>query len=98
MDLFRINKLVLTVLAVLLISDQTLTVTVKLSDKYQLTWVVQDDKIEFDATVETLGYVGLGISRSGGMADADIVVAGVYPNGTAYISVSLEIGRVGLTI
>lgn len=41
-------------------------------------------KIVFDLTAETLGFVGLGLSPEGGMRASDIIIGGIYPNGTSY--------------
>jgi len=41
----------------------------------------------FELSVNTIGYVGFGISPKGGMRGADIFVAGVHANGTVYSSV-----------
>lgn len=60
------------------------------SGKYQLEWFVDWNlkQITFNVTAQTNGYVGFGLSRDGEMVGADIVVGGVYPNGTSYFSVS----------
>lgn len=61
----------------------------------------QSTLINFEIEAETLGFVGLGISPQGNMFGADIFIAGVHPNGTAYSSVRIhwqpipEIGIVG---
>lgn len=56
---------------------------------YQLEWRVEWDKrrITLNITVITNGYVGFGLSPDGTMKDADIVVAGVGPDGKPYLSV-----------
>lgn len=56
---------------------------------YLVEWEAYTDTktIVFDLTVATTGYVGFGISPSGGMIGADIVIAGIHSNGSAYISV-----------
>jgi len=43
--------------------------------------------IVFELSVETTGYVGFGLSVHGGMTAADILIAGVSPNGKPYIGV-----------
>jgi len=57
--------------------------------RYILEWEVNFDTeiITFEVTVETIGFVGFGISPFGGMLQADIVVGGVFPNGTTYFTV-----------
>nr|XP_006014200.1 PREDICTED: DBH-like monooxygenase protein 1 homolog [Latimeria chalumnae] len=45
--------------------------------KFHLSWVFDNDTITFMVEVETLGYVGLGLSGTGSMAFADIVIGGV---------------------
>jgi len=57
---------------------------------YLLSWYVNltEGRITFDLEAPTKGYVGFGISPFGGMASADIFVAGVFDNGTAYVFVS----------
>ncbi|XP_078583126.1 DBH-like monooxygenase protein 1 [Branchiostoma floridae x Branchiostoma japonicum] len=42
--------------------------------KYHLRWFFDEERITFEATVETRGYVALGFSPNGGMADSDIVI------------------------
>jgi hypothetical protein len=55
--------------------------------KFILGWEILGDEIIFEVEVATLGYVGFGISPNGGMRDADIFIAGVFPNGTSYAQV-----------
>jgi len=58
---------------------------------YILDWSVdvESSTIYFNVSVKTLGYVGFGISPSGaGMTGADIVIGGVFENGTSYFGVS----------
>ena len=61
--------------------------------KYVVSWETdteatkQNQSIVFKVDVETLGYVGFGISPKGGMTGADIVIGGVFPNGTSYFRV-----------
>ncbi|XP_077992069.1 DBH-like monooxygenase protein 1 homolog [Glandiceps talaboti] len=45
--------------------------------KFHLYWKLSDTAITFEIHVETLGYVGFGISPNGGMANADIVIGWV---------------------
>jgi len=51
-----------------------------------LSWDLSNNQTEitFQLWAQTTGFVGFGISPHGGMAGADIFIAGVYPNGTAY--------------
>lgn len=56
---------------------------------YSVEWEAYSDTktVVFELTVATIGYVGFGISPAGGMTGADIIIAGIHPNGSAYISV-----------
>ncbi|ODM94958.1 DBH-like monooxygenase protein 1 [Orchesella cincta] len=53
---------------------------------YLLSWDVDLEKglVTFDVEAVTTGYVGFGISPNGGMAGADIFIAGVDDNGASY--------------
>jgi len=64
--------------------------TLDTKGKIALSWELGEDKsaITFELWAQTLGYVGFGISPNGGMAGADIFIAGVSPDGTPYFSVS----------
>ena len=42
-------------------------------DEYTVYWRYDDSTITFEIHVQTLGYVGFGISKSGGMINSDIV-------------------------
>ncbi|XP_070569758.1 DBH-like monooxygenase protein 1 homolog [Ptychodera flava] len=53
--------------------------------KYHLYWKLANDSIIFEVHVETLGYVGFGISPNGGMTNADIVI-GWVKDGEAQIT------------
>jgi len=57
--------------------------------KVILSWELnaQETDITFELWAETTGYVGFGISPQGGMAGADIFIAGVDSTGTPYSSV-----------
>jgi len=57
---------------------------------YLLSWTVdlKLQKITFEVEAATLGYVGFGISPSGGMAGADLFIAGKFTNGSNYAYVS----------
>jgi len=58
--------------------------------RYLVKWEVNFDTeiIIFDVEVKTTGFVGFGISPQGGMTGADIVIGGVFENGTTYFSVT----------
>ncbi len=64
-------------------------------EKYFLKWRIEteEETIYFEITAETTGYVGLGISPNGGMAGADILIAGVKLDGTTYFSVSKRLKK-----
>jgi len=72
------------------ILETKLTETLDHSRRIVLSWEVGDNKsvITFELWAQTVGYVGFGISPNGGMAGADIFIAGVAPDGTPYSSVS----------
>lgn len=54
--------------------------------KYHLIWTANlaTKEITFNVTVETRGYVGLGLARRGKMAGADIVIGGLGKDGKPY--------------
>ncbi|ODN04980.1 DBH-like monooxygenase protein 1 [Orchesella cincta] len=56
--------------------------------RYQLEYLVdwEGKRVVFNVTVETIGWVGLGISKDGTMNNADIMIAGVTQEGKQYIS------------
>ncbi|CAL8068076.1 unnamed protein product [Orchesella dallaii] len=56
--------------------------------RYLLEWEVNfsEQKITFNVTVQTKGYVGFGLSRSGKMSGADIIIGGVDQKGRPYFS------------
>jgi len=66
------------------------TETLDHSGRIILSWELEVDKsvITFELWAQTVGYVGFGISPNGGMAGADIFIAGVAPDGAPYSSVS----------
>ena len=49
---------------------------------YHLKWGFDETWIKFEIEVETTGWFGLGISKTGGMKDADIFTAWVMDDGT----------------
>ncbi|XP_067938987.1 DBH-like monooxygenase protein 1 [Watersipora subatra] len=54
-------------------------------DKFNVSWTAEEDKITFEVTCKTTGWVGLGFSPSGSMADADIIVAWAADDGTSHL-------------
>lgn len=70
-------------------------VTLDKHGKYQLEWQVdwKDFRVYFNVTVETKGFVGLGLSLKGKMSGADIVIGGVLPNGEPYFSDRHAVGN-----
>jgi len=64
----------------------------ELNPKYKIAWRIDEgsDKIEFDLIVQSTGYVGFGLSPTGGMDGADMIIAGVLDNGTVYFSVRIQ--------
>jgi len=65
------------------------TETLDHSGRFILSWELGEDKsaITFELWAQTVGYIGFGISLNGGMAGADIFIAGVAPDGSPYSSV-----------
>lgn len=59
-------------------------------DIYEVDWTVDfsAEEITFFVTAKTRGFVGFGISYTGSMQHSDIVIGGVFENGTTYFSVS----------
>ncbi|XP_066291636.1 DBH-like monooxygenase protein 1 homolog [Branchiostoma lanceolatum] len=53
--------------------------------KFELLWKFDDEKIEFEARVQTTGWVGLGLSPNGGMPGSDIAI-GWVKDGTAHLT------------
>ncbi|XP_066265138.1 DBH-like monooxygenase protein 1 [Branchiostoma lanceolatum] len=45
--------------------------------KFHLRWFFDKERVTFETTVETRGYVALGFSPNGGMANSDIVIGWV---------------------
>lgn len=60
-------------------------------DIYTVDWTVDfaAEEIKFYVTAKTKGFVGFGISYTGSMQYSDIVIGGVFENGSTYFSVSL---------
>ena len=59
---------------------------------YKVDWYIdyEASRVNFTVTVRTTGFIGFGLSPSGGMIGADIVIGGVYPDGEPYFSVSVD--------
>ncbi|XP_078694608.1 DBH-like monooxygenase protein 1 homolog [Branchiostoma floridae x Branchiostoma belcheri] len=53
--------------------------------KFLLFWKFDEEKIEFEARVQTTGWVGLGLSPNGGMPGSDIAI-GWVKDGTAHLT------------
>ncbi|XP_078698163.1 DBH-like monooxygenase protein 1 homolog [Branchiostoma floridae x Branchiostoma belcheri] len=53
--------------------------------KFLLFWKFDEEKIEFEAQVQTTGWVGLGLSPNGGMPGSDIAI-GWVKDGTAHLT------------
>ncbi|ODM91325.1 DBH-like monooxygenase protein 1 [Orchesella cincta] len=53
----------------------------------------ESERVVFNVTVETRGWVGFGLSRRGKMPGADIVIGGVSPTGQPYFSDKHAIGN-----
>ncbi|KAG9347234.1 hypothetical protein JZ751_004801 [Albula glossodonta] len=51
------------------------------------------NEITMELTVKTEGWVGLGFSPNGGMAGADLVIGGVFPNRSTYFSDRHAVGN-----
>lgn len=61
--------------------------------KYSVEWEadIDTENIVFTLNVETTGYIGFGISMNPNMAGADIIIGGVFENGTSYFGVIYKI-------
>ncbi len=59
------------------------------NEAYVVQWKVtpETSTVQFMVTAATTGFVGFGLSPAGGMRGADIVVGGVFPNGSTYFAV-----------
>jgi len=64
----------------------TFSRTAQLNPDYKVTWDVdrKAETVKFTVEVNTVGYVGFGISKSGTMTEADIVIGGVRDDKTQY--------------
>ncbi|CAH1243297.1 MOXD1 [Branchiostoma lanceolatum] len=54
-------------------------------EKFHLFWKFDDEKIEFEAHVQTTGWFGMGLSPNGGMPGSDIVI-GWVKDGKAHLT------------
>ena len=61
-----------------------------LEDWYTVAWKVdmESEVITFKIQAQTEGYVGFGINSYGGMRGGDMLIAGVFSNGSSYLWVS----------
>ena len=57
---------------------------------YELFWNINETDIQFEVNVRTLGYVGFGISPSGRMSPADMVIGWVQDQ-DVFFGVSLAL-------
>ena len=59
---------------------------------YRLHWSfdVEEQSIRFAVNVSTTGWVGLGLSPTGGMPNSDIVIGWVNDQGQAFLNVSIN--------
>lgn len=59
---------------------------------YEVNWTVDfaAEEVTFFVTAKTKGFVGFGISYTGSMQHSDIVIGGVFENGTTYFSVNIN--------
>jgi predicted ATPase len=66
-----------------------ITESLDTAGKYNFTrWVDMEAKrIEFEVSVETTGFVGFGLSYTGNMVGADVVIGGVDADGNSYFTV-----------
>ena len=65
----------------------------ELRDGYTLHWSfnVEEQSIRFAVNVSTTGWVGLGLSPTGGMPNSDIVIGWVNDQGNIFFHVSKKI-------
>ncbi|OXA39163.1 DBH-like monooxygenase protein 2 [Folsomia candida] len=68
-----------------------------LDSKYSIQWDIdlENSRIYFQSIVETVGYVGFGLSSNGQMNGADIFIAGVVPINWTY---AMDMHGVGHTL
>ncbi|NXH74471.1 MOXD2 protein, partial [Hydrobates tethys] len=48
----------------------------------------EQEMMTFELQVNTIGWVAFGISHRGELPGSDIVIGGIFPNGSTYFSVS----------
>ncbi|CAL8072115.1 unnamed protein product [Orchesella dallaii] len=62
--------------------------------RYELEWLVdwESERVIFNVTVRTTGYIGFGLSSNGRMRGADIVTGGVAANGEPYFTDRHSVG------
>ena len=61
-------------------------------EHFQVFWKYDDNTITFELWVQTLGYVGFGLSPNGGMAGSDMVIGWVQDDEVVLnVSISLII-------
>lgn len=58
------------------------------SHQVHLSWGLDEDMIIFEVQVRTTGWVAFGITPHGQLPGSDLVIGGVFPNGSIYFSVS----------
>jgi len=58
---------------------------------FEVDWYIDYDikEVIFEVVARTTGFVGFGISPTGGMTGADIIIGGFYPNGSSYFTVRI---------
>ena len=64
------------------------------SDRYVLFWTPEKDFVTFEVHARTLGYVGFGISATGGMNNADIAI-GWVKDGRVTLQVIILLTQIG---
>jgi hypothetical protein len=68
--------------------DYIHSLTLNEDKKYKVFWKFDNETITFEVHVETLGWVGFGLSPGGGMRGSDVVI-GWVKDGKPYLSVSM---------
>jgi hypothetical protein len=69
--------------------QETLSRSEILNPRFEIAWTVNFEQkiVSFMVSAETTGWVGFGLSHTGGMTEADIVIGGVGSDGVAYLTV-----------
>lgn len=72
----------------LIVSESKRTEILSAEWNYVVSWEVDKDtsSVTFEISVDSKGYIGFGVSSNGGMANADLIIGGVFDNGTVYFS------------